>query len=59
MKAGFKIMNAISKGHTTVEVRNDPVLNHVFNLGWMFEKTAYTTKDENTVGIWRRKQLKK
>ena len=59
MKAGFTISNGISVIDNVIEVRNNPVSNHVFNLGWIFEKTAYITKDKYTVGVWRRKQLKK
>ena len=58
MKAGYTVSNVSFTGSKIVEVINYEHSNRVLNMGWIFPKTPYKTKDENTVGVWKIKQLK-
>ena len=58
MKAGYSVIHSVINGDKLIEVINRPIINTVINLGWIFPQTAYKKKDENTVGVWKLKQLK-
>lgn len=58
MEAGYRVIDAVGKGDTICEVRNNHKSNEVINLGWIFPNSAYKTKDNNSVGVWKLKQIK-
>ena len=58
MKSGYRVINSVSNGATAIEVINNEKENHIMNLGWIYLRTAYYTKDKSTVGVWKLKQLK-
>ena len=58
MKAGYTVKNASITGDKLIEVINYQHSNTVLNMGWFYTETPYKLKDENTVGVWKLKQLK-
>ena len=59
MQAGYTVSSGILKGDNFIEVVNYQDSNIVYNLGWIYNDNATRFKDKNSIGIWKRKQLKK
>lgn len=58
MQTGYTVSNGILKGDNFIEVVNYQDSNKVYNLGWIYGDNVTRFRDKNSIGMWKRKQLK-